>query len=263
MQPSTSLVIQSDLFLEGLDMKRLAIMMSTGLAISLLAGCGSDVATPTSGSATLPSRGAPPLGTVNLNVTVSDVNSIGVAYNIQSDGGGTYFNGQKNVSAQLTTSGTLDFELDTAVGTKYAEPLRWLVANYNQPLNASNTYRPTPNANPIWRMVTTGGTVALQNLGVSGNPASQCIGLGGSFRDAKNSWRYTFEKDPTVSDSAGTAYVMVTRTSVSPAVWTLTPVGCANDNVSGLSVAPETPKLGAYTFEGDYSLPFFITLQAQ
>ena len=245
------------------DMKRLAILMSAGLAISLLAGCGSNVATPTSGGATLPSRGASKQGTVNLNVTVSDVNSSGVSYNIQSDGGGTYFNGQRDVSAQLTTSGQLDFELDTALrDPKYAEPLRWLVANYDQPLNASNTYRPNPNANPDWRMVTTGGTVAIQNLGVNGNPAAQCMGLGGSFRDAKNIWRYTFEKDPTVSESAGTAYVMVTRTSVSPAVWTLTPGGCANDNVSGLSVAPNTAN-GTFTFMGDYSLPFFITLQAQ
>lgn len=244
-------------------MKRLAILMSAGLAISLLGGCGSNVATPTSGGAMLQSRGASRLGTLNLNVTVSDVNSTGVAYNLQSDGGGTYFNGQRSVSAQLTTSGALDFELDTAVsGTKYAEPLRWLVANYDQPLDASNTYRPNPTANPDWRIVTTGGTVAIQNLGVNGNPASECIGLGGSFRDAKNSWRYTFEKDPNVSDSAGTAYVMVTRTSVSPAVWTLTPVGCANDDVSGLSVAPNTAN-GTYTFKGDYLLPFFITLQAQ
>jgi hypothetical protein len=239
-------------------MKRLATLMSAGLAILLLAGCGSNVATPTSGGAATQSRGSKPLGTVNLNVTVSD----GVSYNIQSDGGGTYFNGQQSVSAQLTTSGQLDFELDTAVRSKYAEPLRWLVANYDQPLNPSNTYRPNPNANPDWRMVTTGGTVAIQNLGVNGNPAAQCMGLGGSFKDANNIWEYTFEDHPSAPGAAGTAYVMVTRTSVSPAVWTLTPVGCANNNVSGLSVAPNTPK-GTYTFKGDYSLPFFITLQAQ
>lgn len=242
-------------------MKRLAIVMSTSLAISALAGCGGNVATPTSGGGVLPSRGAK-LSTVNLNVVVSNVNSSGVSYNIQSDGGGTYVNGQSDVSAQLTTSGVLDFELDTAVKSKYAEPLRWLVANYDQPLDPSNSYRPNPNPYPDWRMVTTGATVAMQNLGVNGNPAAECMGLGGSFKDATNVWRYTFGKDPNVQGSAGTAYVMVTRTSVSPAVWTLTPVGCEDDNVSGLSVAPNTPN-GTYTFKGDYSLPFFITLQAQ
>lgn len=215
----------------------------------------------TEDSVTEPNQMTPPvafakgasLQKIRLRVTISDVDATGAAYNIQSDGLGDYVDGSQNVGAFISTSGLLQF--DTYTGRATNPATRYMRFDFNDPVDPSNTYRPSPSntRNYHWAMKST--PVPLQRLGINGNPSAVCTRIGGSFSNSTTSWRFAFHVQD--ADAEQAAYAVVTRTSISPAVWTMTPVGsCSpNSNVGSLRAA-DTGSLYGY-----YRLPFFFTLR--
>jgi len=73
------------------------------------------------------------------------------------------------------------------------------------------------------------------------------------------SWRVSFHKTQEDTRESPTAYAFVTRTSVSPAVWTITPMGsCSpNSNVASLRSGD------GIVLYGYYKIPFFFMLRAK
>lgn len=216
---------------------------------------GPRVAVPTA----LVTARAPNLSTVALVVTVSNADAVGNPYGIQNDGKGVYTNGSQNVEAILDQSGTFAFNTNTSNKTS----IRWVTYNFNNPVDPTNTYRPSPSNTKNYHFST--GTSAfspftpIQNLGVGSNPSTECIYMGNGIANSTTSWRVSFHKGNEDTADSPTAYAVVTRSSVSPAVWTVTPVGsCSlNSNVASLRSGDGTLLYGYYT------LPFFFTLRAK
>ena len=197
---------------------------------------------------------------VPLIVTVSDVDGSGAAYNIQSDGGGVYTDGTQNVQAVLDQYGTFAFNMPAV--TRLSQ-IRWLSYNFNSAVDPANAYRPTPTSTAPYH-VSTGPSsfspfIPIQNLGINGNPSSECAYMGNSIANSTTTWRVSFHKGYEDVASSPTAFAVVTRSSVSPAVWTITPGGsCSpNSNVAALRSADGTVLFGYY------NLPFFFTLAAK
>ncbi|SDB66265.1 hypothetical protein SAMN03097699_3217 [Flavobacteriaceae bacterium MAR_2010_188] len=208
-------------------------------------------------------RGGKPnaLAVISLKVTVNDAEG----NNITSDGKGDYFNGIDYVQAILDQSGTFAFNTFAPPSkVKNAKVTRWVNYNFNNPVDG-NTYRPDPSTSENYHF-STGGSVfgtspfiPLQNLGVNGNPATECIYIGNGISNSTTAWRVSFHKGlEDVSDSP-TAFAVVTRTSINPDIWTITPVGACSlySNVAALR-NNATAELYGY-----YNLPFSFTLEAQ
>lgn len=197
---------------------------------------------------------------VSLIVTVSDADANGTPYNIQSDGKGAYTDGSQYVSAVLDKYGTFAFNTDNS--TRVAAT-RWVRYNFNSPVDPSNTYRPTPSNSNNYHFSTGLSSfspwVPIQNLGVNGNPNTECGYMGNGMSNSKTTWRVSFHKGEEDVATSPTAFAVFTRTSVSPAVWTVTPVGsCSpNSNVASLRSGDGT------VLYGYYNLPFFFTLKAK
>ncbi|HMA22066.1 MAG TPA: hypothetical protein VKO87_14750 [Gemmatimonadaceae bacterium] len=201
---------------------------------------------------------APSIPTVPLVVTISDTDSVGIPYNIQSDGKGVYTDGVQDVQAVLDSYGT--FALNTA-GRR--TPTRWVRYDFNNPVDPANAYRPNPSTLQNYHFSTGASDyspfIAIQNLGVSGNPASECVYMGNSIANTSTSWRVSFHKGYEDVASSPTAFAVVTRTSVTPAVWTISPSGACSpvSNVGALRSSD-----GSILF-GYYNLPFYFTLKAK
>lgn len=236
-------------------------LISLILSLAFAAGCSEPAVAPLSTKAPVTikapalSKGAPPakLTTVPLMVTISATDALGNPYKIQSDGQGSYTDGTQNVQAVLDVNGTFAFNTASAIRRGV---LRWVNYNFDAPVDPTNTYRPNTITTDNYHFSTGFFAVPLQNLGVNGNPASECGYMGNGV---PASWRVSFHKGlEDVSDSP-TAFAVVTRTSVSPAIWTVTPSGsCSpNSNVAALRSGD-----GSILY-GYYSLPFFFTLQAK
>ena len=204
------------------------------------------------------------LATIPLKVTVSDADANNVPYNIQSDGKGVYINGKDYVQAIIDQSGTFAFNTMSASNSRTAA-LRWVSYNFNNPVNAANTYRPAPSNSKNYHFSTGSSTfgtqpfIPLQNLGVNANPATECIYMGNGIYNSTTGWRISFHKGYENVANSPTAFAVVTRTSISPAVWNITPVGTcsANSNVAALRSDD-----GTFLY-GNYYIPFFFTLTAQ
>jgi hypothetical protein len=208
--------------------------------------------------ATAKSGGNPnTLPVISLRVTVNDA----AGNNIISDGKGDYINGLDYVQAVLDQFGTFAFNTLNANSPKTIAK-RWVTYNFNSPIDAGNTYRPDPSNSKNCHF-STGGSVygtnpyiPIQNLGTNGNPASECIYMGNSVANSSMSWRVSFHKGNEDNSTSPTAFAVVTRTSINPDIWTITPVGTcsANSNVAALRSDD-----GSFLY-GYYNIPFFFTL---
>jgi hypothetical protein len=207
----------------------------------------------------VPSASRNALAVVPLTVTIVSVDSLGVPFGIRGDEQGIYTNGSQGVQAVLDQSGTLAF--NTFASGKL--PVRWVVYDFSRPVDPSNTYRPTPSNTQNYHFSTGPSAfspfTAIQNLGINGNPTSECIYMGNSFASSTTSWRVSFHKGNEDVSSSPTAFAVVQRTSVSPATWTVRPVGAcsANPNVASLRSGDGS------NLYGYYYLPFFFKLAAR
>lgn len=203
------------------------------------------------------------LPVVSLKVTISDVNGSFSVYNITSDGKGDYLNGVDYVEAVLDGWGTFAFNtLNSSRPATVAK--RWVNYNFNNPVESNNTYRPSPSNTKNYHF-STGGTaygtnpfIPIQNLGVNGNPSTECIYMGNGIYNSTSGWRVSFHKGYEDISNGPTSFAVVTRTSISPAIWTITPVGICSPNSNIASLRSQDGSL----LYGYYYLPFFFTLTA-
>ena len=197
--------------------------------------------------------------TVSLVVTVANADPLGNAYGITNDGQGDYVDGSQYVQAVLDQYGTFAFDTDNSRRTA----VRWVTYDFTHPVDPANTYRPSPGNGQNYHFSTGPSAfspfTAIQNLGVNGNPSTECIYMGNSIANSTTSWRVSFHKGNEDVGSSPTAYAVVTRTSVSPAAWTITPTGSCSptSNVASLRTGDGT---GLY---GYYSIPFSFVLRAR
>jgi hypothetical protein len=238
-----------------------ALAICTMLSLSLNA-CGerTGISEPSELAANArPSASRNALAVVPLAVTIVSADSVGVPYGIRGDGLGAYTDGSQGVQAVLDQYGT--FAFNTFASGKL--PTRWVVYDFSRPVDPSNTYRPTPSNSKNYHFSTGASSLspftAIQNLGINGNPGSECIYMGNSFANAVASWRVSFHKGDEDVISSPTAFAVVQRTSVSPAAWSVQPVGAcsANPNVASLRSGD-----GSHLY-GYYYLPFFFRLTAR
>ncbi len=136
--------------------------------------------------------------------------------------------------------------------------------DFSNPVDPSNTYRPNPDS-CYGDHFSTGGSVyspttpwiPLQQLGVNGNPSTECGYMGNSFRTSTTGWTVSFHKGLENTADSPSAFVMFTRTSVNPDEWTVQANGsCAvHEDVAALHNS-DTGELLGY-----YHLPFKMTLR--
>jgi hypothetical protein len=204
---------------------------------------------------------SPNIPAVSLVVTVSSFDGLGNSYGIQSDGQGAYTDGLQGVQAILDTNGT--FAFNTLSSAKIKSALRWVAYDFSRPIDPANTYRPTPSNSENYHFSTGASQfspfIPIQNLGVNGNPNSECGYMGNSLANSTTQWRVSFHKGFEDVDASPAAFAVFTRTSVSPAVWTVTPSGACspNSNVASLRSGDGT------VLYGYYYLPFQFTLRAK
>lgn len=206
----------------------------------------------------------PTLSPISLVVTVDDADAAGNAYGIRSDGQGAYTDGIQNVQAAIDQYGTFAFNtFNTTPSKKTPAATRWVHYDFSHPVDPSNTYRPAPSDANNYHF-STGATsfnpwVPLQNLGVNGNPSSQCGYNGNGMSNSTTGWRVSYHKGLENTADSPTAFAVFTRVSVSPAVWTVEPVGSCtgNSNVASLRNS-STDELYGY-----YYIPFHFTLTAK
>ena len=198
---------------------------------------------------------------VSLSVVISNTDGLGNPYGIQNDGQGPYVDGVQNVGAGIDQYG--DFAFNTFTANRGAAT-RWANYDFSRPVDPSNTYRPGQDHTQNYHFSTGASAysawVPLQNLGVSGNPSSECGYMGNGFAaNSKTTYRVSFHKGEEDTQSSSTAFAVFTRTSVTPAIWTVTPVGsCSpNSNVASLRSGDGSVLYGYYT------IPFFMTLTAR
>jgi hypothetical protein len=207
-------------------------------------------------AAPTPSSSKSVLPEVSLTVAIASVDSVGVPYGIRGDGQGDYIDGSGGVQAVLDRAGT--FAFNTFASGRRAT--RWVVYDFSRPVDPSNTYRPTPSNTENYHFSTGPSSLspftAIQNLGINGNPASECIYMGNGLANATTAWRVSFHKGHEDVASSPTAFAVVQRTSVSPAVWTIRPVGSCSpgSNVASLRNGDGTQLYGYY------DLPFLFRL---
>lgn len=205
------------------------------------------------------------LATVSLKVTVHRTDASGNTYNILDDGKGDYLNGIDNVQAVLDAAGT--FAFNTKSSTRKAA-VRWVSYNFNNPVDPTNAYRPSPSNSENYHFSTgkslygTNPFIPLQNLGVNGNISSECIYMGNGIKNSATNWNVSFHRGNEDTANSPTAFAVVTRTKVKAIdgvdEWTITPIGAcsANSNVAALRDTNGT------ILYGYYNIPFFFTLRA-
>ncbi len=195
------------------------------------------------------------LPVISLKVTVSNA----TGNNITNDGNGDYINGTQNVQAILDQSGSFVFNTFSSTNPR-AVATRWVVYNFNNPVDPANTYRPSPSNTKNYHFSTgpssfgTNPFIPLQNLGVNGNPATECIYMGNGIYNSSTAWKVSFHKGLEDTQTSPTAFAVVTR--VSPTQWTITPMGTCSpiSNVAALRNNADN------TLYGYYNLPFSFTL---
>jgi hypothetical protein len=240
----------------------ISLRISSALVAALIVAtaCRQEPTAPKPIEARLAMARAATPATVSLSVTVSNDDGLGSAYGIQNDGKGAYVDGIQDVQAVLDNSGT--FAFNTEVRTN-RNAVRWVAYNFNNPVDPSNTYRPNPSNLENYHFSTGPSQyspfIAIQNLGVNGNPSSECVYMGNTVANATTQWRVSFHKGVEDVSNGTTAFAVVTRTSVSPAVWTIAPSGACSpvSNVASLRSGDSS------VLYGYYNLPFLFTLRAK
>jgi hypothetical protein len=204
---------------------------------------------------------------VLLSVTLSNNYSDGTACNIQSDANGPYVNGSQNVSAVIDQYGNFLFNTQASSNPRSSTVLRWFNYNFSQPLsgysaqNINVDHTKMGNFNMIKSNLSTLPFIPLQNLGINGNPTTECVTLGGGFSSTTTDYRVSFHRGAEDVSTSASSLVFVTRTKVKVPdgidEWTITPAGCSgNQNVGALRTGDGS------TLIGYYSLPFYFTLTA-
>jgi len=194
-----------------------------------------------------------------LAVTVVDADALGVPYKIQSDGLGEYVNGMQTMTSEIDASGNLQF--GPAFSTALARKLRF---NFSAPVDPLNSYRPDETGQQEWKIKTNpnvvSGTPAINALGVNGNPAAGCYGSTASHQNSGTRYPIIYN---TASDPQS-VNVYITRTSISPATWTMVTNGpCAGTaNQGALYSQIVTNKNAPMVFRGYYNLSFSLRLRA-
>ena len=196
----------------------------------------------------------------SLIVTVDDQGPSG-AYRIQSDGLGDYVDDPDHLRANRRVRQP---GVRSQAGTTLtrAEILRF---DFSAPADPNNTYRPDESGQQLWKIKTNlnvvPGTPRITDLGVNGNPVSACYGSTVAHQNAEISYRANFN---TASDPQGTN-VLITHTSISPAVWTMVSSGpCGGTaNRAALYTDPLTGKHPVTLFRGYYDLSFSLRLRAR
>lgn len=239
------------------------LIISACIIMSVIPSCNksSEILAPPDLAVASANKGNPnTLATVSLRVIVSLLNSDGSECKIKSNGQGDYINATQNVQALIDQYGT--FVFNTRASTRKAA-VRWVNYTFDAPVDNQNTYRPTPSNNNNYHFSTGASAfspfIPLQNLGINGNPSTQCIYMGNGFSNSTNDWRVSFHKGFEDVSNTPTAFAVVTRTKISPAEWIITPIGtCSpNSNVAALRSGD-----GSVLF-GYYILPFYFILKAQ
>jgi hypothetical protein len=197
------------------------------------------------------------LSIVSLRVTVNDA----AGYSITSDGKGDYINGVDYVQAILDQSGTFAFNtFSPPQKIKNAPVKRWVVYNFNNPVDPENTYRPSPDNSHNYHFSTghslwgTNPFIPLHNLGINGNPSTECIYMGNGISNNTTTWRVSFHKGLEDTQGSPTAFAVVTRVSLTQ--WTITPIGSCSPNSNVASLRNNADD----TLYGYYNIPFSLTL---
>ncbi len=199
---------------------------------------------------------------VSLIVTISDngctdANGNVIACNIRSDGGGAYTDGSQNVSATLDQYGNFIFDTQSSRNP----PQRTVTYDLTQPLTtgAPSLFQDSvqkhhmasakPQTDP-------GQWAAIQTLAVN---ASECVALATGLELDGTSYHLYFHRGPEDYLGSPTSYAIVTRTG--SGTWTMQPAaGCSSPNVN-VGALYSVANSGSVTLVGDYTLPFFLTLQ--
>ena len=227
-------------------------------ALLIPAACNDPVSGPLALSDPMPvlSKAAQP---TLLGVTVQDADAFGVAYRIQSDGQGEYVNGVQTLTAEIDAFGNLQF--GPTLSTSLARKIRF---DFSAPVDPLNSYRPDESGQQEWKFKTNPNIVTntpgINDLGVNGNPVSGCYGSTVSHQNAGTRYPIIYN---TVSD-AQSVNVYITRTSVSPATWTVVTNGpCAGTaNQGALYSQIVTNKNAPMVFRGYYNVSFSLRLRA-
>lgn len=196
---------------------------------------------------------------VQLAITVEDTDPLGNPYGITSDGKGPYVHGVNNVQAILASGGNLAF--DTYSSNKPNCATRWVHYNFDNPVDPSNTYRPSPSDCNNYHFSNGASAfrpwVPLQYLGLNGNPATQCGYFGNGIGNSATNWRVSFHKGYEDVEDSPASYAVFTRTGVNPDIWTVEPIGSCSpaSNVAALRGPDGTPLYGYY------DVPFRFTLR--
>jgi hypothetical protein len=229
------------------------------LAASLiLAACNDPASAPLTADIPKPAftKAAQP---TPLAVTVQDADALGALYRIQSDGLGEYVNGVQTMTAEIDGSGNLQF--GPALSSTLARRIRF---DFSAPVDPLNSYRPDESGQQEWKFKTNPnvvpGTPAINNLGLNGNPVSGCYGSTVSHQNAGIRYPIIYN---TASD-AQSVNVYITRTSISPATWSVVTNGpCAGTmNQGALYSQLVTNKNAQMVFRGYYKASFSLRLRA-
>ena len=150
-----------------------------------------------------------------LALTVDDAGPLG-AYRITSDGLGEYVDGLQGVTAKIDGSGNLLIS-GGVPRTSTTPPERTFMFDFSAPVDPLNTYRPDLPEMNFKILSNPEGNPPIQNLGIGGNPSSGCYGVDINYTSQTTNYQVLFFNlgDPTVT------WAYITRTSISPAVWTM------------------------------------------
>lgn len=195
------------------------------------------------------------LKAVSLQVTVNS------GYNISGDGKGVYKNGTDNVQAVIDNTGQFVFNTNTLRSPN--APVRKLSFDFSQVL-VSNSTPPSTNTSKNYSLNTVSSAfinfVPLQNLGINGNSASECISLRAwGTTGITIDWRALLHAGFDDSDASPTSFAQVTR--VDATHWTITALGNCSPTFTQNEAALRSGD--AQTLYGYYNLPFSLTLSAQ
>ncbi len=204
-------------------------------------------------------RTARAVSSTPLAVTVEDQGP-GGAYRIQSDGLGEYVNRVQTVTAEIDAYGNLQF--GPTLSTSLARTLRF---DFSAPADPLNTYRPNESGQQAWKIKTNpnvvAGTPKITDLGINGNPVSGCYGSTIAHQNATMHHRAIFN---TASDPQSTN-VYITRTSISPARWTMVSNGPCGGNANWTALYSQvlnTKPASPLVLRGYYNLQLSILLRA-
>ena len=192
------------------------------------------------------------LHAVSLRVTSSDA----AGNNITSDGKGDYIDGIDLVQAVIDQYGTVALNTLNSNSPKTVAK-RWVVYNFNNPVDPNNAYRPAPDNLHNYHFSTgssrygTNPFIPLQNLSLN---ASECIYMGNSVSNSTITWRVSFHKGNENTPTSPAAFAVVTR--INATQWTIAPIGSCSPNSNVAALRNDDGSI----LYGYYNMPFFFTL---